>query len=335
MELKNVNILRGIAALAVVYFHLSGSADLSAKIASSGKYGFLGVELFFVISGFILPYSMYKSGYHISSFFIFMAKRIVRIYPCYVVLIIAATALMIITKRPVLPWPPLFSHLFFLNGVLNYPWISPVFWTLALEFQFYMIIGLFYKAIISKSAIVFILFIGAVLALSFVSPGTLLPQWFGMFALGIVLFRKMELKMSPFLFWTLTVLLTAFIAYTNGPKESMACLGTLLAILYIPLKRNTLVNRIGLWVGSISYSLYLTHWEFGRLGVAVFRHLPFIGSNEYLRLLFGLCLSILIAWLFHVMFEKSSVKLSQKIKYIRNSDQMSQDAHANKAISNS
>jgi peptidoglycan/LPS O-acetylase OafA/YrhL len=315
MELKNINILRGIAALAVVYFHLTGSADLSAGIASSGKYGFLGVEMFFVISGFILPYSMYQSGYRVSSFFTFLGKRMLRIYPCYLVSIVAELALMALTKRPFPELPPLCAHFLFLNGILHYTWISPVFWTLALEFQFYLLIGLFYNAFTSKTHLFFILSIFTVLFSSLFLPGTLVPHWFGMFTVGILLFRRIQLKMNLLLFWILIFSVSAFNAYANGIQESIACLGTAMIIWRFPVRRDTRITRIGLWAGSISYSLYLTHWEFGRMGVGVFRHFPFIGSNEYLRLGFGFGFAVLIAWLFHLLIEIPPMKWSQKIKY--------------------
>lgn len=315
MELKNVNILRGIAALAVVYFHLTGSADLTAEIASSGKYGFLGVEIFFVISGFILPYSMYRGGYRVSSFFTFIGKRVLRIYPSYLMCIIAELALIILTKRPMPELPSLCAHFLFLNGILQYTWISPVFWTLALEFQFYLLIALFYNAITSKNHLVFMLSIFIVLFSSLYLPGTLLPHWFGMFTIGILLFRKIHLKMNLLLFWILLFSVSFFNAYANGIPESVACFATALIIWRFPVSHDNAITRIGLWAGSISYSLYLTHWEFGRLGVAVFRHLPFIGNNEYLRLGFGFSFAILIAWVFHLLIEIPPMKWSQKIKY--------------------
>src|ERR1035441_2897196 len=49
----------------------------------SGKYGWLGVEIFFVISGFIIPYSLYKAGYRVSDFTRFLLKRIARLDPPY------------------------------------------------------------------------------------------------------------------------------------------------------------------------------------------------------------------------------------------------------------
>ena len=81
MRIKQVDILRGIAALSVTFFHLTGSSGLSEKIAECGSNGWIGVQIFFVISGFVLPFSINKVGYKITDIWIFLLKRIIRIYP--------------------------------------------------------------------------------------------------------------------------------------------------------------------------------------------------------------------------------------------------------------
>lgn len=313
MQLKNINILRGIAAISVTYFHLSNSANLSKGIASSGHFGFLGVEVFFVISGFILPYSMYKRGYAVADFYTFMKKRILRIYPAYLFIILIAVVLMALSKRPIPDWKVLIPHLIYFNSILGKPWISPVFWTLALEFQFYVVIGLLFSAFTSKSHLLLLFVIGSILAGAFLLSSSFLPHWFGMFALGLILFRKIELKMPTFLFWGVTFSLTLFIAYVNGPLEAFTCICTVLFLLYIPVNKETFLSKIFLWLGSISYSLYLTHWDFGRLGVAIFRHVPLIGKSEYIRLFFGLGLSLIVAYIFYCLIEKPFIRLSHKL----------------------
>ena len=82
-----VQALRGIASLAVCWFHLTTGNGLfkGSVLGQSGAYGWLGVEAFFVISGFIIPYTMLAGGYRPSNFLAFLAKRIVRVDPPYIV----------------------------------------------------------------------------------------------------------------------------------------------------------------------------------------------------------------------------------------------------------
>src|SRR5260370_41397871 len=60
-----VDPLRGLAALAVAWFHFTnGSGFVKTEwLQASGEYGWLGVDVFFVISGFVIPHSMYCGGY--------------------------------------------------------------------------------------------------------------------------------------------------------------------------------------------------------------------------------------------------------------------------------
>jgi peptidoglycan/LPS O-acetylase OafA/YrhL len=64
--------LRAISVIAVVFYH-AGFSWMHG--------GFLGVEVFFVISGFIVPYSMVRANYGLSLWPRFMAKRLIRLEP--------------------------------------------------------------------------------------------------------------------------------------------------------------------------------------------------------------------------------------------------------------
>ena len=76
----SVEYLRGLAALSVTWFHLTNTYSLN-WVRESGSLGWLGVEAFFVISGFIIPYSLHRSGYTLRDFPNFMLRRIVRLEP--------------------------------------------------------------------------------------------------------------------------------------------------------------------------------------------------------------------------------------------------------------
>ena len=66
-RITNLDLLRGLAALAVCIFHFDHDGALGVPSVSRVlSYGYLGVQMFFVISGFIIPYSMLRSGYRLS-----------------------------------------------------------------------------------------------------------------------------------------------------------------------------------------------------------------------------------------------------------------------------
>ena len=111
--LSSLDLLRGLAAVAVCYFHFThGNPDFLSKtniLYQSGRYGFLGVDVFFVISGFVIPYAMYRGMYRFKNFGTFLLKRVIRIEPPFLISIILVIALnwlstyLHITVEPVLP----------------------------------------------------------------------------------------------------------------------------------------------------------------------------------------------------------------------------------------
>ena len=81
-RLEQIDGLRGIAAAMVTWFHMTNTYSEDSWVRASGTFGFLGVEIFFVISGFIIPWSMNRAGYTIrTGFGSFLTKRVLRIEP--------------------------------------------------------------------------------------------------------------------------------------------------------------------------------------------------------------------------------------------------------------
>src|SRR3954470_23823868 len=77
MRIPVLDPLRGIAALAVTWFHFTNGRPgylPSGLLKSSGSFGWLGVEVFFVISGFVIPYALWGAGYRIERLGRFMLK---------------------------------------------------------------------------------------------------------------------------------------------------------------------------------------------------------------------------------------------------------------------
>ncbi len=76
-RLYTVEALRGLAALAVAWSHFSWTNP--HWVVSLGGLGAHGVDVFFVISGFIIPYSLHTSAYSIRDFGRFMVRRLIRL----------------------------------------------------------------------------------------------------------------------------------------------------------------------------------------------------------------------------------------------------------------
>ena len=137
--LRNLHLLRAIAALAVVYFHTTSEAGLNL----SANIGSHGVDVFFVISGFIIPYISAHSSDR------FLLRRIIRIVPFYwtatmVVFSTAALAPHILHSTRV-DYVQLMCSLFFIPRETSYPGMVPTLvlgWSLNYEMSFYVMFGL-------------------------------------------------------------------------------------------------------------------------------------------------------------------------------------------------
>ncbi|MBL7899753.1 MAG: acyltransferase family protein, partial [Crocinitomicaceae bacterium] len=81
-NLGHIETMRALAALAVASFHFihysgeSGQLFSNESLKNCAKFGAQGVELFFIISGFIIPFALDQSGYQIRNYFQYLGKRL-------------------------------------------------------------------------------------------------------------------------------------------------------------------------------------------------------------------------------------------------------------------
>lgn len=314
MRITHLDKLRGIAAIMVVAFHLVNYGNIPRLSFDYGKYGWTGVQIFFVISGFILPYSLHKGNYALKDYKLFIAKRVLRIYPTYIAAIIINITLALITGRPLLPVPSIALHAVFLNKIFGLQFMVGVFWTLAIELQFYFILGLLYCNVTSNIKSVTLI---ALITLSSVwlDSEAYLITWFPFFGIGILIFNKNFTQMSVAIFWTSVCVLLAEISIFRGLPYALASLFALLFILYGNTNAKFPLNKTLLLLGTVSYSLYLTHSDIGQAVVNFTRRIPWLAEQGQLRIIIGGAASIVFAWLLYYLVERPSTKWSAKIKY--------------------
>lgn len=318
-----IDAMRGIAALAVCWFHLTQIKifTLPKIVELSGRYGWLGVEMFFVISGFIIPYSLMRSGYHVSSFFRFIAKRSVRLDPPYLATIAIVLVYKCVTSRTylhqgepfVINWKQLLAHLAYINAFVGYPWLQTSFWTLAIEFQYYIFSGLFF-GFIARSDIWSSLGLYAFFVACVFLPknAALLPTYLPIFLFGIVVFRFRCLGTTLTEFIAGLVLAYTLSVLADGGPSAVTGLGSCLAILLI-----SYTNPILSFLGDISYSLYLTHELV--ISTVVFQGLKLlVRPGQWFQLcLLGAALAaaILFAYVLHRLIELPAKTAASRIRY--------------------
>jgi exopolysaccharide production protein ExoZ len=142
----SVQDLRGIAAVAVVYFHTKiYLSDFAWSV--DRQFGYGGVDLFFAISGFIMMVTTFRGNETPLSFY---AKRIVRVVPLYWGATLASLALFVAVPAAFIKETATFNHVLLSMLFIPHPAPSgtgaaPFFtigWTLNFEMFFYLVFGL-------------------------------------------------------------------------------------------------------------------------------------------------------------------------------------------------
>ena len=315
-----------MAALLVVMFHFATAILPTIKpnyLSGILEYGKYGVQVFFVISGFIIPYAMLKSNYKVSNYFRFLLRRIIRINPPYYVSILLSFILyfsaIIIVNRPIdgMDWPgvnflALFGNLTFTVPFLDTWWYNPVYWTLAIEFQFYIIIGFILPALTSKKEWLSFSILLAILTLGFIDFGSFF-HFSSFFVLGIVLFMQREKLMSNLLLILLSLTAITCCFFQRGWVELAFGVVTFL-IIFSGININFKFTN---FLGKISYSLYITHWAIGLMAEIVLKRVITIHQypmGKIVMLFIYTGISILFAAIFYKYVEKPAINYSKKIK---------------------
>jgi peptidoglycan/LPS O-acetylase OafA/YrhL len=143
-NLQLIQALRGIASLFVVLLHATVNAsDIlhTDFLFNAFKFGGAGVDIFFVISGFIITYTSLKSIGNPKNVFVFFRRRFVRIYPTYWIIIS-----ILLASQLLLPFFYKTHYDFNIKNLINTYFLLPdhimvngVSWTLTFELFFYFI----------------------------------------------------------------------------------------------------------------------------------------------------------------------------------------------------
>ena len=146
-RLFEIDLLRFLAALSVVFFHYTFLADVGhdipvaalPDIAQISRYGYLGVELFFMISGFVILLSA-----HGRSTTAFVHSRIVRLFPAYWLAVTLTTASLVMWghDRFTVSLGQYLANLTMLHKFFGVRHIDGVYWTLIVELKFYFLVWL-------------------------------------------------------------------------------------------------------------------------------------------------------------------------------------------------
>jgi peptidoglycan/LPS O-acetylase OafA/YrhL len=205
-------------------------------------------------------------------------------------------------------------HFAYLNSFFKDNWVNPVFWTLGIEFQYYLLVGLLFPLIASRRRwlryTVFAGFGGLAVIFSPASARPFVFHWIFLFMLGMTAFHWHCGVVGKWEFMGLMFLLSAAAWASLGWADATVGLATACAILFI-----NSTNAITQFFGRISYSLYLIHNPTGVKTINLGMRIASSWRSQLLLLLVGLGVSLVAASALYRWVEKPAQKWSSAITY--------------------
>jgi peptidoglycan/LPS O-acetylase OafA/YrhL len=319
-----IDLLRGVTALLVCLYHFINHEDANGSLFAETDFirerSYVLVDsvyVFFMISGFVIPLSMIRQKFTIDRFFKFLLRRWIRIEIPYLFSIIAILFIGFLwsvkgNQSFQLDSNQLFHHFFYTTGIFEKQWLNPIYWTLALEFQFYILIALVFPLVVSKNYILRYSSFLILASFGFLFEDTrFVLHFFPLFLTGLAyLFYSSETE-NKILNLSLLAALLIQIGFVFSPLTSIYILIALLIIEFGSLTSKNITVKFG----KMGYSFYLMHGVFG--GSFLYFILPYADTilMKIVFLILAIIISIILSYLFHRIIEKPSHKISQKINY--------------------
>jgi peptidoglycan/LPS O-acetylase OafA/YrhL len=325
-----------VAALVVVAYHFTAVNHVWGRPAEQvfphqpAVYGWLGVYLFFLISGFVICMSTWGRGVGA-----FLRSRTVRLYPAYWLSVIAVEVVLTVwpyVEKPV-GWRQALVNLTMFQEPLGVPSVAEVYWTLWAELRFYLLFslvvwwGLSYRRVVAFC----LLWLGAVTVVKAVVSNdntlvhnTVMTGYAPLFTGGIGFYLMYRFRPTV-LSWAIVagsfLLTLPTLLNRNGREANPGQLlptwppVVLLAVCFLLMAAVALgwLNRIrGRWLvvlGAVSYPLYLLHLDLGGTVLYLWQHdLP----APVLVTMVAVAM-VVLSWLVHRYLERPAAPLLRRL----------------------
>lgn len=337
--------LRLLAALMVALHHYVGTfrvnkpnsspwgrsvEDIFPDLFSVAVYGWIGVEFFFVISGFVICMSCWGKRPRD-----FLVSRVVRLYPAYWFAILLTGTVITVwpVARDPLPYPDALLNLTMLQEAFGVRGVDGVYWTLWSELRFYVAFGLLLAlggGLTYRKVVLFCAGWGFLAALAHEADSRLLelvtnPSGAPFFIAGLTLYLMHRFG-PDLLLWGMLGMswllgqheLVDRVAYESVSSWRGALLlytAFLGLMLLIALGRLPRLTRPGpgpgRWLtlaGSLSYPLYLIHYAIGLTAISLLHD----DVNPRLLLACLLVGALVASWLIHRLVERPASRVLRR-----------------------
>jgi peptidoglycan/LPS O-acetylase OafA/YrhL len=321
-----IDLFRFSAALMVVLYHYTfrghaadGYSPFEFPVLGAlFRYGYLGVDLFFVISGFVILMSASRS-----TAMRFTISRMVRLYPAFWVCVTLTAACIVLFGNGLFEvgLAQYLANLTMVSGYVDVPPVDGVYWTLLVEMKFYLLV---FVLLLFRQIDHIERYLAGWLALSwaalFIDTPTLLrayliTDWSSYFIAGCT-FYLLRSRGPSRLRWALlagacglslyhaVTFAAGLEAHFGQPFSGAVVAGIVLGFyglfLLVALGRTQWLNLPWLaTLGALTYPLYLLHQ---RIGYVIFQH--FADANRFVVLSATIALMLALAYLVHRLVER-------------------------------
>jgi peptidoglycan/LPS O-acetylase OafA/YrhL len=338
-RLETLDTFRGLAAFGVMIYHYclryGEIVSPNPNQVPEGHGLFLQLVFpwfFFVISGFVIFMTLSRTKNEVD----FLVSRFSRLYPAYWAAVVLTFTVMAVFPLAGRTYPLQVGaiNLTMLQGWLLQPNIDGVYWTLMIELSFYALMYLLFrlkqlKRIESIGSAWLIVQCTVAIGqralhhrLPSVVSNTLLLSWFQFFFAGVLFYH---LRTYGFTWFRLLILalcvLTQGIVYESPTAAGEAFVFFILFVLFLYDRLHFLCNRPLLYLGAISYPLYLIHQN---IGYTTIQHLSSLGAPRWAGLLVACAVSLSLASLLTFSVEKPALRAirSRYRQYQARNDQL-------------
>jgi peptidoglycan/LPS O-acetylase OafA/YrhL len=345
-RLGYVDSVRGFAAIAVIYLHAANHFRLEGAIPGAfelwivraltefSDIGKIAVTLFFAISGFVIPFSLFKPSRH--PLRNFAVTRFFRLYPVYWASIFLFVAYVQLMDGTATPLPQILVNLTMLQQFVGVKNVIELFWTLQIELIFYFLCAFLFALGYLRACRHIAIVSAAMLGLAFLLAAA---RW------------HFDRKLPVALPWALSIMFWGFLwrrATVEKLPEARALIGKLTLLIYLMIvpiaifgysadhgfgetwyryaasyfaaislfilftSRTRITHPAAIFLGRISFSVYL----FGPIGqdIAMRLHvfLP-AAAPVHLTILLAIACTLPIAFLTYQFIENPGVNLGRRL----------------------
>ena len=326
--LHNIQVLRAFAALLVVmhhaYPHYKAMGGDLYSIQVISEWGFIGVDIFFVISGFIMAYTTFEKERGFENAILFLKHRMLRIYLGYWPFFVVMTILLFVTNPLHLERLDIVGSFFLLNANM-FELVLPVSWSLSYELYFYFLF-LFTFFLTVKQLRVLIPMVILILLLSSIytlnNPAASEPFFYSHFLLeffcGVMLYayKKYLLKSWILFVSPIIILISIWYGITYETKNGLyriltfgtAALFVVLSALILETKNIYAKKAYLESLGNASYTLYLSHLIILQVFYFIGLRNVFTSTSSTILPILGYLLLVLLCVVFSLIYYKKIEK---------------------------